>query len=70
MARFRRTLYGWLAAPGVYALGKQPPDPVPYQAETFGSIQEAEAQADMRRAVIVWSGPALIEKQSRAQRMS
>lgn len=66
MARIRRTFYGWMVRPGAYAVASQPPDPVPLNVPTFASIAKAEYAASQKRAVIIWSGPALIERQIHA----
>lgn len=62
MKRRRRSLYGWLHAPGDWRLGRLPPDvPVPYQS--FPSWEEAEQAAQSSRYDVIWSGPALLARQ-------
>lgn len=60
--RRRRILYGWLRSPGEWCLSRLPPDvPVPYQL--FPSMEEAEQTAKASRYEVIWSGPALAERE-------
>ncbi len=62
--RIRRTLYGWRAPAGGYCLSKLPLDVPLMPIDPYPSIKEAEIQAELRRAKVIWCGSALIERQS------
>lgn len=65
--RIRRILYGWQIPSGQFVLSRHPPDLPQVPAEVFASIGAAESAAVERKAEIVWSGPALYEKQRLTQ---
>lgn len=59
----RRVLYGWLVeSSGRYCVSKIPPDLPQLPFHLFATIGAAEAEATRRKAIVVWSGPALAEK--------
>lgn len=57
----RRVVYGWRVANG-YCVSKTPPDLPQLPRETYPSILIAEMALAKRRTDVVWSGPALAEK--------
>lgn len=59
----RRILYGWLVeASGRYCISKVPPDLPQIPFHLFETISAAETEAARRKSLVVWSGPALAEK--------
>ena len=63
MRRFRKTLYGWRIKDGRYCLSRVAPDYPQTPQYLFGSINEADRAAEAKRAQVIWSGTAAIEKQ-------
>ena len=61
--RLRKTLYGWRATDGRYCLSRVAPDYPQTPQFLFGSIGEAERQAESERARVIWSGSAALEKE-------
>lgn len=61
--RRRHFLYGWRVGTGGYCLSKVPPDVPQLPVNQFDSIVAAEIDAIQRQYVVIWTGPALTEKQ-------
>lgn len=61
--RRRRILYGWRHVGGSFCLSKIPPDVPLLPIDAHASIDDAEKSADDRKAVVIWCGSALLEKQ-------
>lgn len=67
--RIRRVLFGWISKPGEYCLSRVPPDIPQGRPERFANMAEAEEVAALRRATLIWSGPAFVEKQRNEARL-
>lgn len=62
--RLRRILYGWRGPGGTgYCLSKIPPDVPLLPLDCHSTIDDAEKSADDRKAIVIWCGSALLEKQ-------
>jgi hypothetical protein len=58
----RKTLYAWLLRPGVYCLGRNPPDSPSMPYARFTSRRGLEQEAQRKKAQIIWCGDAARER--------